>query len=254
MPAVIKHQLALALRLADAADGREVENNVSFWVDGKEQLPRRKANGYFIFTDPDLLLGDYSLEVRARGYIPVCRRVRLEAPGVSPPDLRLELTPAPDPGTAALYHSLTGRLPELTGIDAVAATGGACQVKSYDPRRRRLTVFNPHRQEFERALYALVLTDETRYIPFAVTGRAGETLIIDRPLTLKNAVNLPLAPVVAGVTGPEGDYILRMRKTAAGGRWIVRCRWREADKFTLVDFNKPAAWDQDEFLRAVQQE
>ncbi|MDR1605340.1 MAG: hypothetical protein LBS10_11260 [Gracilibacteraceae bacterium] len=255
MPAVIKHQLALAVRLSDVTDGRGVENDVTFWVNGTEKSPRRKTNGFFIYTDPALLAQDYDLEVRARGYVPARRRILLEAPGVSPPDLRLELVPEEDLRTAGLYFSLAGRLPGLTAIDAVSADDTACRVKHYDARRRRLTVFNPHRLEFERALYALVQTAETRYVPFAPEGYSPDgTLKTDRSLTLRGLVNLPLTPVVAGITGPEGDYLLRVRKNAAGNRWIVRLRLNEADKFAGVDFNKPAAWNQDEFLRAVQQE
>jgi hypothetical protein len=255
MPSVIKHQLALAVRLIDAAEGKGIENDVTFFVDGAEKLPQRKTNGYFIYTDPALLLRDYDLEVRARGYVPARKRVPLKAPGAAPPELCLELTPLESLRTEGLYHSIEGRLPGLSAIDAVNPSDGDCLVKEYDARRRRLTVFNPHRLEFERALYAIVQDAETRYIPFAVEGRlTDEILKIDRPLMIKGAVNLPLTPVVGGMAGPEGEYLLRVKKSAAGNRWIARLRLDGADKFTSVDFNKPAAWNQDEFLRAVQQE
>jgi hypothetical protein len=255
VPAVIKHQLALAVRLSDATDGRGIENDVTFLVDGTEKLPQRKANGYFIYTDQALLERDYDLEARARGYAPIRRRVRLKEPGVIPPDLRLELIPLESLRTEGLFHTLEGRLPGLGAIDAVNPGDGACLIKDYDARRRRLTVFNPHRLEFDRVLYALVQIAENRYTPFAVETRvSGDVLKTDRPLTVKGVVNLPLTPVVSGLAGPEGEYLLRVRRNAAGSRWIVRIRLNETDKFTLVDFNKPAAWNQDEFLRAVQQE
>jgi hypothetical protein len=247
MPSVITHKLALALRFSDTTDGRVIENGLQCLIDGKPRRPMPKWGGYFVFSAEDLPEESFDLDVRASGYVPTKRRVLLEAPGIGPPLLRIELIPEEDPLRYIKFHTISGKRQGLAAIDAARLTERVCFAKHFDPRKRILTVYNPHRIDFTGARYAIVAPDELSYEPFAVESRVtGEAFMIDHPLTAKVSADMPIVPVVSGDVRADGEYLLRVRDDGAGRRRLVRFTEAAGERFALVDFGEGEAAPQPE--------
>ncbi|MDR2089315.1 MAG: hypothetical protein LBP73_08170 [Clostridiales Family XIII bacterium] len=238
MPSVITHKLALALRFSDATDGRIIERDVQCSVDGKLRRPMPKWGGYFVFTAEDLPEEQFDLDVRALGYVPTKKRVLLEAPGIGPPLLRIELIPQENPLLRTDFDTLSGKRRGLREIDAVKLEENLCFAKAFDARKRMLRIYNPYRLEFNRARYALVDPNGLSYEPFVIESRASdETFKIDHPFVTNISADLQIAPVVGGDVRADGEYLLRVRDGGANSRWIVRFAESKGDRFELVDFD-----------------
>jgi hypothetical protein len=239
MSSVIKHTLALALRISDATDGRNIEHDIRFLIDGKPMNPMPKQGGHFVFLAEDLPKKDFDLDIRTLGYVPTTRRVLLEAPGIGPPTLSVEMIPDETLSRGASLKTLSGTRKGLAAIDAVRLGENSCFAREFDARRRMLTVYNPHRLAFNRMHYALVDTAGLRYEPFVVESSvSGETFKIDHPFVASVSADAPIAPVIGGVVFADGTYLLRVRDENADNRFIVRLTEAEGERFELVDFNE----------------
>ncbi|MDR2132011.1 MAG: hypothetical protein LBP30_01555 [Clostridiales Family XIII bacterium] len=240
MPSVITHKLALALRFSDAIDGRIIENDIQCSIDGKQRRPAPKSGGYFAFLTEDLPEESFDLEVRASGYVPTKKRVLLEAPGIGPPLLNIELIPEENPLLNVNFDTISGKREGLAALDAVRQGENSCFVGSFDARKRRLSVYNPHRLELNRVRYALVDPNGLSYEPFVIEERvAGGAFRIDHPFIASVSEDRPIAPLIGGEVRTDGTYLLRVRNEGADKRWIVRFAEAEGDRFELVDFDNP---------------
>jgi hypothetical protein len=240
MSSRITHKLALALRLSDATGGMGIEKDTLFFVDGEQRRPFPKPNGYFAFTKETIPEEDFDLEVRASGYVPTKKRVLLEAPGIGPPLLRIEMIPEDNPLSGNSFQTLSGTRKGLVAIDAVKLGESPCFAKEFDARTKVLAVRNPYRLEFDRAGYALVNPKELCYETFTVAARVSdEAFKIDHPLISNVSADFPVAPVISGSVSAGGEYLLRLRDAAVERRWIVRFKEDAREYFNLVDFNEP---------------
>jgi catechol 2,3-dioxygenase-like lactoylglutathione lyase family enzyme len=238
MPTVITHRLALALRLSDATDGRGIEDDVRFLIDGETRKPMPKPSGHFIFTAEDLPETHFDLCVRASGYVPTKKRVLLEAPGIGPPLLHIEMIPLENPLGNVRFWTLSGSLEGLSEIDAVPIGENSCFAKSFDAKTRTLTVYNPYRIEFNRARYALLDPNGLSYESFRIESRVSdEAFKIDHPFVLAVSAERPVVPVVSGCVGANGEYLLRVRDEGVGKRRIVRFSDKDGERFELVEFS-----------------
>ncbi|MDR2770978.1 MAG: hypothetical protein LBB57_02955 [Clostridiales Family XIII bacterium] len=240
MSSVITHKLALALKLSDAIDGRNIKADLRFFVGGKASLPKPRPGGYFIFMEDALPETHFDLEVRASGYVPTKKRVLLEAPGIGPPLLRIEMIPQENPIGNTAYKTLSGTRKGLAAIDAARPEKNSCFARTFDARKRLLTVYNPYRIEFDRARYALIAPDGLSYESFAVESRVSdEAFTIDHPFVSTVSADLPIVPVVAGCVDAAGAYLLRVPDDGAGKGWIVRFTEETGERFEPVDFDGP---------------
>jgi hypothetical protein len=239
MSSLIKHTVALALRLSDATDGKNIEYDIRFLIDGKPRLPLPKPGGHFIFFAEDLPEEGFDLDVRASGYVPTTRRVLLEAPGIGPPLLRLDMIPEENPLRGARFGTLAGKRKGLVAIDAVRLGEQTCFAKEFDARKRMLTIYNPYRLALDRTRYALVNREALQYEPFVVeSGVSDEAFKIDHPL-VSSVSAAPIAPVVSGLVRADGEYLLRVRDESSDNRFIVRFTEAEGERFAFVDFDEP---------------
>ncbi|MDR1573882.1 MAG: hypothetical protein LBS24_06190 [Clostridiales Family XIII bacterium] len=240
MPSVIKHTLALTLKLSDATNGGLIESGIRFSIDGKPRRPLPKPEGYFVFLTEDLPEASFDLDVRASGYVPTTRRVLLEAPGIGPPLLSVEMVPEEGLSWNMRFGTLSGERKGLVAIDAVRVGEKICFAGAFDARKRMLTVYNPYRHTFNRTRYALVDPAGLRYEPFVIESYASdETFKIDHPFVSAVSAESPIAPVVVGLVRADGTYLLRVRDESLDNRWIVRFTEAEGERFELVDFNEP---------------
>jgi hypothetical protein len=239
MPSVIIHKLALALQFFDATDGRGIENDIRISVNGRSKWPMPKGDGYFIFMADDLPEESFDMDIAASGYVPTKKRVLLEAPGIGPPLLRVEMIPEDKPLRGARLYTLSGTCKGLSAIDAVRLGSNACVAESFDAKKRTLCVYNPNRLEFNRPRYALVDARKLCYEIFTIESRVSDgAFIIDHPLVSDVSAGSSLAPVITGDVNAKGEYLLRARDDTTDNRLIVRFAEESGERFEIVDFNE----------------
>ena len=239
MPAEFRHSLDLALRLVDTATGRVLAGrDLELRRDGRRVRPLEKEDGYLIFLGEGRR--DFDLSVRLRGYEPRQVRVEYAALDKALPLLELHLIPGKDYAPGVPCFSLEGTCPGITALDAVRAGDSACLIREFDPRKRLVTLFNPHKLELDRTFYALVDPDRETYEPFRLVKRIDfQVYKTDRVIETRFGNYFPVCPMVFGGADPDGGYRLRVRDETAQARWIVRWEAGGQTFFQTVDFHRP---------------
>ena len=239
MPAEFRHSLDLALRLVDTATGRVLAGrDLELRRDGRRVRPLEKEDGYLIFLGEGRR--DFDLSVRLRGYEPRQVRVAYAALDKALPLLELHLIPGKDYAPGVPCFSLEGTCPGITALDAVRAGDSACLIREFDPRKRLVTLFNPHKLELDRTFYALVDPDRETYEPFRLIKRIDfQVYKTDRVIETRFGNYFPVCPMVFGGADPDGGYRLRVRDETAQARWIVRWEAGGQTFFQTVDFHRP---------------
>lgn len=239
MPAEFRHSLDLALRLVDTATGRVLAGrDLELRRDGRRVRPLEKEDGYLIFLGEGRR--DFDLSVRLRGYEPRQVRVAYAALDKALPLLELHLIPGKDYAPGVPCFSLEGTCPGITALDAVRAGDSACLIREFDPRKRLVTLFNPHKLELDRTFYALVDPDRETYEPFRLVKRIDfQVYKTDRVIETRFGNYFPVCPMVFGGADPDGGYRLRVRDETAQARWIVRWEAGGQTFFQTVDFHRP---------------
>ena len=239
MPAEFRHSLDLALRLVDTATGRVLAGrDLELRRDGRRVRPLEKEDGYLIFLGEGRR--DFDLSVRLRGYEPRQVRVAYAALDKALPLLELHLIPGKGYAPGVPCFSLEGTCPGITALDAVRAGDSACLIREFDPRKRLVTLFNPHKLELDRTFYALVDPDRETYEPFRLVKRIDfQVYKTDRVIETRFGNYFPVCPMVFGGADPDGGYRLRVRDETAQARWIVRWEAGGQTFFQTVDFHRP---------------
>ena len=239
MGTVIHHSLDLALRLTDTTTGMQVTGqDITLLRDGK-RVGHMDKGGHLVLVGQGR--SDFTLTVRAPGYEPREIPVRYEELDPHMPYLELQLIPAENYYSAVPCLTLSGSLPGLAALCAVRSGDSACLIREFDPRKRLLTLFNPHRLELGRTHYALVNPDDETFEPFEIVRRVSDQQFkIDRVLETQFGNYFPICPIVFGRVDPGGGYCLRVRDDSSQQRWLVR--WQAeggTPQFKTVDFRKP---------------
>lgn len=236
MAFVINHRLGLALRLVDTTTGRAIADRaLALRRDGKEIHPMVKGDGVLVLLDQER--ADFDLEVSVPGY--EGRQLRVSYAQLDPglPRLDLHLIPGPDYRSRYPCLTLEGELPGITGVDAVKAGESPCLIREFDPRKKLLTVFNPHKLELDRVWYALVDPDQETYEVFSVVRRVSDQVYkLDRALETPFKNYFPICPLVFGGIGPGDRYRLRVRDDGTQARWMVRLQREGGQEFRIQDF------------------
>ena len=239
MAALISHSLDLALRFTDTTTGRVVVGqDITLLRDGK-RVGHMDKDGHVVLVGWGR--SDFTLTVRAPGFEPQTIPIRYEALDPHLPQLELQLIPGADYYSPIPCLTLSGTLPGLRALTAVRAGDSACLIREFDPRKRVLTLFNPHKLELARTHYALVNPDEETFEPFQIVRRLSDQQFkIDRVLESQFGNYFPVGPVVFGRVDPGGGYCLRVRDDSSQQRWLTR-RQEEPEQiiFQTVDFRKP---------------
>ena len=223
MPATIIHRLGLALRLLDTTTGFPVQDRaVRILWDGKLVHPQFRTDGSMIFLEAGQ--EDFTLDITLSGFEPRHLEVRRKELDPKLPLLELHMIPGDD-YRLSRYPCLGVEvvLPGIQTLDGVRAGESPCLIREQDPRRRLITIFNPHNLELNRTWYALVNPDQGVYEPFSVVRRVnGQQYKLDRALEMEFRNYFPICPLVFGCAGPDGRYRLKVRDDAASARWMLR--------------------------------
>ena len=236
MAATIVHRLGLALRLIDTTTGFPVQDRaVRILWDGETVHPMFRTDGSMIFLDSRQ--EDFTLDVSLPGFEPCRTEVRYGKLDPQLPLVELHMIPADD-YRLSRYPCLgvEGTMPGIQTLDGVRAGESPCLIREQDPRRRLITIFNPHNLELNRTWYALVDPDRGVYEPFAVARRVNDQQYkLDRPLEMEFRNYFPICPLVFGSAAPNGKYRLKVRDDATSARWILRWVAGEQTNFATLD-------------------
>lgn len=234
-PVLIVHKVDLVLRLLDTTTGRDVSaSEVQLFRDGQLLHPLEKERGTMIF--PGLGRADFLLGLRSRSYEPVDYTVCYEKLDEKTPTVELHLIPSDNSLSPMPCLTLSGSLPGISELTAVRLGETPCQIREFEPRKKLMTIFNPHRLELGRTHYALVDPENEQYEPFMITKRVDDkTLKLDRLIESKFGSNWPICPVVFGKTDQNGGYLLRVRDDAAKSKWLIRYMLKGSAHYCCVD-------------------
>lgn len=241
MPAEIRHSLDLVLRLVDTASGRPVpDRDVVLLRDGEPVHPMVKDAGTFVFLGRGRR--DFRLTVRCRGFEEAVREVAYGALDSKLPMLLLHLIPGKGYRAPFPCLGLEGSLPGVTSLAAVRLADRACLIREFEPRKKLLTLFNPHKLELDRVFYALLDPDGMTWEPFQLVKRLSDQQFkLDRVLETPFKNYYPITPVVFGMTGPDSLFRLRVRSDGTDARWLLRWESGDGPHFKALDLTDPGA-------------
>jgi hypothetical protein len=230
LPAVITHKAALILQLINATDGSMVTiGGVRFQIDNAKTVPISKGNGYYVFLDE--LPETYLLEIYAPHFEPFSLQTGL-ADTAKP--MAAELIPDRFGNCLTLEGTRKG----LDALDAVRLDDNICLIEAVDPRKKTITVINPHKLALDRPRYAAVCSQKETYETFTIVERISDAVLkIDRSLQANGST---ISAVIPGAVSSGGHYLLRARDSFPESRHIVRMTLTGGrEVFRVVDFRHP---------------
>lgn len=234
--AVIHHRLDLVVRLIDTATGQEInESGVSFMKNG-EKIPMI-ARGSGTHIGINIGRDDFDLTVNVRGYEIGSKRVVYSEINEGMPMLDVYLLPEDKVVMTGKYRMISGNLPDIRDLEAVAVRTANCCFRDFDERKRIMGVFNPHNVSLNDVHYGLINQTEGTYEKFSILNQKSMTEIkIDHVLEGKTVTNSPIERIVFGRVTPDGDYKLCVRDDARILKYLVRFIVNGEVHFQLIDF------------------
>ena len=218
---VFTYSLKLALRLVDTTTGKEVTGyGLEIRMDGAAERFTLKG-GVLIFQE--LEKRAFQMEVSTFAYEPVSMPVDLDTLDKNLPMIEIHLIPSDGhPGRMELLM-MKGTFPGIEELCAVRMQDNVCMIRDFDPGKRLMKIFNPHRLALDRVFYALVDPDEKVFESFRILRVEDDQIAkIDRVLETRFRNYFPVTPVVFGQVRPDGSYCLRVRDDWENAQWLVR--------------------------------
>ncbi|MCL1823005.1 MAG: hypothetical protein FWG44_02260 [Oscillospiraceae bacterium] len=235
----ITHRLDLCLQLIDTSVSKTITGGVRVKINGKDFIPRKDADGNFIFLELEQPRQDFELEITANGYETKTIQVNYGELDEALPYIKTHMLPGEKYFPEFPCFTLKGVLTGIIELDAVKIVQNPCLIKEYDVRKRLLTVFNPYKLLFDSVYYAAVAAEDEEYEPFIIEKNVSETLLkIKEPLEKpENAYqNRIIAARVIGKT-EKNNYLLRVRKESGKAKWLVRFVTKKGEFFQTTDFS-----------------
>lgn len=237
MSQTFSHRLGLAIRLLDTTTGIPVRSAAAtLRKDGEIIRPLAKGDGMIVFLEGNEARTDFELGIEITGFEPKTVMVKFSELDKTLPQLDINLLPGDGYQSRFPCHRLDGELSGITEVDTVRANDSPCLIREWDARKKLLTIFNPHRLNLDRTLYALVDPDREVYKVFSIVKRISDQVFkIDRPLEMEFKNYFPICPVILGAVGPGDNYLLRVPDDSSHPKWIVRKVCGEVVTFETVD-------------------
>lgn len=233
--AVINHRLDLALRIIDTSTGRPVAGNeLKLTRDDKPLYPMEKERGILIF--PGLGRNDFILSVSSRHYEHMIIPIIYSELDEKLPIIDLHLIPSSTNTSPVPCLTLEGCMPGISELTAVKLGDSSCLIRELEPRKKLVSVFNPHKLELDRTYYALVDPDKLCYERFRIENRVSDSSIkIDHVFESEFNIYSPICPVVFGKTAEDGSYCLRVRDDAKSVKWLIGYKVGQEQHFVSLD-------------------
>ena len=234
---VFTYRLQFALRLVDTTTGKEVTDyGTRILVDGVAQRFMSKG-GVLIFQELDKQ--SFQLEVCTPAYESVTMPVDVDRLDKRLPMLELQLIPSDKHPRRMEMLALKGTLPGLEDLGAVRLDDNVCMIRDFNPQKRLMKIFNPHRLALDRGSYALVNPDDMVFESFQILQMEGhQTAKVDHVLQTPVKNYFPVTPIVFGSVRPDGSYCLRVLDDADAARWLVRWTVEGETCFQVLDLRR----------------
>lgn len=234
---VFAYSLKFALRLVDTTNGKEVSDyDIRVLVDGAAEKYVTKG-GVLVFQD--LEKRTFQMEVCVPAYEPVTMPVDLDALDKRLPMIELHMIPSGRHPDRMRMLTLRGNYPGLEELCAVRVEDNVCMIRDFDPRKRQMKIFNPHRLALDRVFYALVDPDENVFEAFRILHHDDDQLAkIDHVIETAFKNYFPVTPIVFGLVEPDGSYCLHVRDDWESARWLVRWSLEGKSYYRIIDFRE----------------
>lgn len=233
--ATIIHRLDLTLSLIDTTTGKAIRSDRILIQDsnGATLSAIQKQDGIFLF----LGIGreDRTLHIEAQGYEPTDLVIEYQRLSPQYPLVVEQLIPTLRHYRPLPCKQVSGNWPGIRSITAVRLGERFCIAREWEERRRKLTLYNPHRKDFENLHYALLDLDTARFEEFVVTEQLdSNTVRVDHPFAIKVRNDLPICPVVFGRASPDGEYVIRFREPADQEQWMLHISTGTEEYFETI--------------------
>lgn len=237
MAQTFSHRLMLAIQLINTTTGQPIGfAGSAVYKDKKPIQPLIKQDGVILLISNEDFGESFELDIRAYGCEPKTITVNTSELNRQLPMLTVHLLPKTDFGSPFKCVGLDGFTEGITEVDAVRAGESSCLAREWEPRKKLLTVFNPHRLNLDRMWYALVDPDTQTYEVFQIVKRISDTVFkLDRALKTEPKNYFPICPLILGEASSNGSYMLRLPDDSSHPKWIVRKVCGEAVSFETLD-------------------
>lgn len=235
----IRYTLDLLVRLIDTTTGTVVtERDVHFRRDGKEVQPVQRGSGNYVFLNTGR--EDWNLDVEVFDFEAAHAEIRYGELDHFLPIKDVFLIPSENTAKGESVLSLTGHLSGLEAIEAVRLGRSYCAVKSFDARKRIMSLFKANGPGMEETGYGLIHADNMTFEAFDVEKVVSPvSLKLREPLREEFRENAPIARIVHGRTDAQGNYLLRVRDDGTNLKYLVRYVVSGTPQFQVVDFQQP---------------
>ena len=236
--AIIHHHLDLMIRLLDSTTGRAIPSrDVQFRQEPLRGRPIGRDDGTYLF----LGIGkeDFTMEVSVHGYEPREVKISFEQLDQLTPIQEIYLLPKDYPAGGNEVLALRGNLPGIQAVEAVWLGGADCCIREFDARRKIMKILNPHNVRLPHIRYGLISQDRTVFEGFEIAQEISLTEIrLKEPLTSAYVINQPIARIIPGQVGKDGNYMLKV-KSSREAVYLVRYVVDGEERYQKVDFNQP---------------
>lgn len=235
---VITHRLNLVLRFIDTTTGRPISGSELMLSTGGKMLhPIEKEQGTFIFIN--LEKNDFDLDIKSRSFESCSVPIRFSELDAKVPEKDIQLIPSSTNISPAPCIGLQGCIQGISDLNAVRIGDNACLIREFDPRKRLLTLFNPHKLELSRTSYALLNPDKRCFESFKIVKRIDDnTIKIDKVLDSEFNNYFPITPIYFGKTSEDGNYLLRVRDDSSNPNWLIHYKIGDKTYFQSVDLRQ----------------
>lgn len=235
----ICYKLDLVIHLVDTTTGISVEeHNVQFYKNDNSLQPIPRGNGDYVMINSGR--EDFTLQMKVYGYEPCTVQIRYEELDAKLPMKEVFLIPSENTTAGETVITFSGHLPGLEEVEAVSFRHARYCIQEFDERKRIMKVFRKSsRASMEDVYYGLIHMDTESYERFEVLKEVGTGAFkLREPLKETFSVNSPIARVVFGKAGADGEYILRVRDESEDLRYLVRYVVAGETRFQVVDFHQ----------------
>ncbi len=237
---VFRSRLDLLIRIIDTTTGAYVEErNIVFKRDGIPVRPEPRNPGTYIFINTGR--EDFLMQIEVFGYEVYKKEVRYEELDERLPECDVFLMPSESMSKGEQVLSYSGTLPFLKTIEAVCLGRPVCFANSFSAKTNALSVFigSGGRVSLEDRYYGLLHSDKKSYEKIEVEkAYTSQSVKLKEPIKEEQVSNLAVMRVIFGSVDENGNYLLRVRDSGTGVRYMVRFELEDEVIFSEIEFNK----------------
>lgn len=234
--AVISYRATVVMQLINTCTGRPIEGpKVSLSQDDKPVPISIKPGGFCIVLNGSDKAVESELVVA--GFVPMTLQIeptkRWDRPMI------VHMIPEILERGLQTHFTLQGTLPGITELSGLYLANYILRFKGYQSKTKKMAVFNRHNKPLSRIHHGLLNMAESSFIPFSAypLKSVEEFLIEDFVDTELPAVNAPIAPLIYGITYPDGRYLFRVLDDSSNPHYLLRFVVDGTPCYQRVDFH-----------------